>query len=181
MSPPAGSPLAVFIGPPAAGKTRLGKRVARILSVPFIDTDTRIVAEHGPISEIFAHEGEAVFRQWEADVVAEALRENAIVTLGGGAVMTPEVADALEPLPVVLLTVSADAVEARLGGGKRPLVTGGLAAWSALVDSRMPVYESLATARWDTSLRPLAQIAEEIATWVRTLPRSGPTTAGGES
>jgi len=165
-------PLAVFIGPPAAGKTRLGKRVARILSVPFIDTDKRIVAEHGAIPEIFAEHGEPVFRRWEAQAVSRAMQERAIVALGGGAVMTPSVAEQLRDRPVVLLTISESAVADRLDSAKRPLLTGGVDAWRALVDQRMPVYDSLATARWDTSRRPLAQIAEEIATWIRTLPGS---------
>ena len=47
MSP---APQLVLIGPPGAGKTRLGKRVARILRSDFIDTDRRIVAQHGPIA-----------------------------------------------------------------------------------------------------------------------------------
>lgn len=164
------SPLAVLIGPPAAGKTRLGKRVARILSVPFLDTDTLIEAEHGAIPEIFAEHGEPVFRRWEAAAVDSALAQRAVVALGGGAVMTPETAEALRALPVVLLTISPEAVAARIENAKRPLLTGGIDRWTELVATRMPVYESLATVRWDTSRRPLSQIAEEIATWVRTLP-----------
>jgi len=50
----------VLIGAPGAGKTRMGKRLARILSVPFIDTDKRIVSEHGPIARIFEEYGEPV-------------------------------------------------------------------------------------------------------------------------
>lgn len=95
--------------------------------------------------------------------------------------MTPSVADAVRRLPVVLVTISADAVEGRLEGTQRPLLTGGIAGWSALVETRMPVYESLATARWDTSRRPIAQIAEEIATWVLTLPRSQQASPGAEA
>ena len=95
--------------------------------------------------------------------------------------MTPAVAEAVRGLPVILLTISAEAVAARLDNDKRPLLTGGTDAWRALVETRMPVYESLATARWDTSRRPLGQIAEEIATWVRTLPASQQTPLGGES
>lgn len=175
------SPLAVIIGPPAAGKTRVGKRVARILSVPFLDTDKLVVAEHGPIPAIFATQGEATFRRWEAEAVASALAQPAIVALGGGAVMTPAIAEALRPLPVVLLTVSAEAVASRIEGGKRPLLTAGIDGWSTLVATRMPVYESLTTVRWDTSRRPLAQIADEIATWVRTLPASDNHAPGGQS
>lgn len=167
---PSASPLAVLIGPPAAGKTRLGKRVARILSAPFLDTDKIIEAEHGPIPEIFAEHGESTFRRWEAEAVGAALAQRAVVALGGGAVMTPATAQALHALPVVLLTISPEAVATRIDNDKRPLLTGGLERWSELVAARMPVYESLATVRWDTSRRPLSQIADEIATWVRTLP-----------
>jgi shikimate kinase len=79
-------PLLVLIGAPAAGKTRLGKRVAKILNVPFIDTDKRIVAKHGVIATIFAEHGEDRFRELERDEVLAALSENAVVALGGGAV-----------------------------------------------------------------------------------------------
>ena len=50
-------PLVVLIGPPAAGKSRIGKRIARTLDAPFIDTDREIVAAHGPIPQIFAEHG----------------------------------------------------------------------------------------------------------------------------
>ena len=43
----------VFIGPSGAGKTRVGKRVARLLGVPFTDTDSLIAQEYGPLPEIF--------------------------------------------------------------------------------------------------------------------------------
>lgn len=165
--PERSGPLLVLIGPPAAGKTRVGKRVARILDVPFIDTD-RVVAEaHGPIPEIFAARGEAGFRELETAAVLEALREGAVVSLGGGAVMTPRVAEALAGHPVVLLTITAEAAAERLDPETRPLVRDGIGAWVALVDSRMPTYTALATATWDTSSRPIDHIAAEIAEWAR--------------
>jgi len=49
--------VVVLIGAPGAGKTRTGKRLARLLGVPFIDTDKRIVAAHGPIATIFEDHG----------------------------------------------------------------------------------------------------------------------------
>lgn len=160
-------PLVVLIGPPAAGKTRVGKRVARILDVPFIDTDRVIAAQHGPIPAIFAEHGEAVFREIEADAVAEALQQRAVVSLGGGAVMTPSVAAGLAAAPVVLLTISTDAAADRLDPETRPLVREGIGAWADLVATRMPTYAALAVATWDTSSRPIDRIAEEIAEWTR--------------
>lgn len=158
-------PLVVLIGPPAAGKTRIGKRVARALGVPFIDTDRVIAAAHGPIPDIFAQRGEPAFRALEADAVVDALRQPVVVALGGGAVMTPAVAEALRGHPVVLLTVSADAAAERLDPDTRPLVRDGIGAWEALVAQRMPTYTALATASWDTSSQPLDRIATEIAAW----------------
>lgn len=165
----------MLIGPPAAGKTRIGKRVARALGVPFIDTDRLIVTEYGPISELFAQRGEPAFRALEAEAVTEALRQPAVVALGGGAVMTPSVAQALRGHPVVLLTVSAEAASERLDPVTRPLVRDGIRAWEALVSQRMPTYTALATATWDTSSQPLDRIATEIAAWAHDRA----TAAGG--
>ena len=158
-------PLVVFIGPPGAGKTRLGTRVARILGAPFIDTDRVIVAQHGPIPEIFTSPGEPEFRRIEREIVAEALEKEAVVSLGGGAILSAETQAQLASHNVALITVSAEAVVSRIGGSKRPL-TGDIAAWSALVDSRREIYERLATATWDTSSRPIDHIAADIADWV---------------
>lgn len=172
VEPHAGSgastgPLAVLIGPPAAGKTRVGKRVARILGAPFIDTDRVIADQYGPITEIFATQGEAGFRALEAEAVAHALGERAVVSLGGGAVMTPSVAESLAGRPVVLLTITAKAAELRLDPVTRPLVREDIGAWIDLVATRMPAYTALAVATWDTSSRPIDHIATEIAEWAR--------------
>jgi shikimate kinase len=160
-----GTPLVVLIGPPGAGKTRIGKRIARIIGVAFIDTDRRIVASHGPIAQIFAEQGEAAFRRYERSIVKQALQETAVVSLGGGAVLDPETQAQLAEHRVVLVTVSSEAVEARISGSKRPLLDG-IDSWSRLVESRREVYERLASGTWDTSHRPIDLIANEIAEWV---------------
>ena len=77
----------VLIGPMGAGKTSVGRRVARALEVPFADTDKLVVRDHGPIPELFAHHGEGYFRALERDAVAEALERGGVVALGGGAVL----------------------------------------------------------------------------------------------
>ncbi len=155
----------VLIGPPAAGKTRIGKRLATRLGRPFIDTDHEIVAEHGPIAQIFSDYGEPHFRRLEREAVARALAEHAVVSLGGGAVLDPETQADLVATSVILLTVKAEAVAARIGNAKRPLVTD-IASWQALVDSRAELYASLADYTTDTSTRPLEAVVEEIALWV---------------
>ncbi len=157
----------VLIGPMGAGKTRIGRRVAKALEVPFLDTDKMVVAEHGPIPEIFESRGEAVFRELERDAVARALTEPAVVSLGGGAVLDPLTRKALSAATVVLLTVTADAVAARINTSKRPLLKNGTADWQRIYDERRDIYESLATITFDTSREPIEKIAENIATWAK--------------
>jgi shikimate kinase len=156
--------LVVLIGPPAAGKSRIGKKLARVLGVPFVDTDTEVVRAHGPIPEIFAKQGEAHFRALERTAVQQALAGQGVVAFGGGAVLDESTQADLARVPVVLLTVDASAVTARLANGKRPLVNS-IESWQALVDSRRELYESLADHVVDTSHRPTATIADEIAHW----------------
>lgn len=163
--PRPGRPHLVLIGPPAAGKTRLGKRVARALGAPFVDTDRRIVAGHGPIAQIFSEHGEKYYRSLERAEVIRALGERAVVALGGGAIIDPLTQTDLLGHRVVLITVSPDAVAGRILGGSRPLITG-IDTWSALVASRREIYERLAIRTWDTSHRPIDQIAAEIARWI---------------
>jgi shikimate kinase len=155
----------VLIGPPAAGKTSVGRKLAKRLGVEFLDTDKLLVAEHGPIADIFREHGEAHFRVLERRTVADALRRDAVVSLGGGAVLHPETRSDLADAAVVLLTVSREAAESRIGGTKRPLVQG-IESWQALVDARAELYASLASVTFDTSDRPIAQIVAEIADWV---------------
>ena len=157
----------VLIGAPGAGKTRTGKRVARLLGVEFIDTDKRIVSAHGPIATIFEDHGEPHFRTIERDTVAESLREHAVVTLGGGAVLDPRTQADLTEHRVVQLTVTAKSVQKRIAGGKRPLLKGGIESWEALVAARQPLYDRLSQLTIDTSRQPLDAIAARIADWVR--------------
>ena len=169
----------VLIGPPAAGKSRIGKRVARLLGVPFVDTDALVVREHGAIADIFAGHGEPHFRSLERAAVVRALGSDGVISFGGGAVLDADTQRDIAALPVVLLTVQPHAVAGRLGNGKRPLVPD-LASWVALYEKRRDLYERLADHVVDTSDRPTDQLAAELAEWARsrriTHPDPKPTT-----
>jgi shikimate kinase len=163
-----GRPPVVLIGPMGAGKTRIGKRVARILGTGFVDTDKVIVAENGPIAEIFATQGETHFRALERAAVVRALDGSDVVALGGGAILDDETRADLTGHRVVLVTVSAEAVAPRISDGRRPLLRDGLTDWERIYAERRHLYEQLAKLTVDTSHRPIDAVAKEVAAWSMT-------------
>jgi len=163
----ASSARLVLIGPPASGKTKIGRRVAKSLGCEFVDTDAVIVASHGPISDLFSHHGERYFRELEQSVVASALKHDAVVSLGGGAVVTEATRQALASERVVLLSISEDAVKHRVANSpKRPLLAGGIDAWKALVEARRQWYDECADITVDVSHRSPDDVASEILEWL---------------
>lgn len=164
---PAG-PLAILIGPMAAGKTSVGKALAARLGVAFADLDALIVrAEGRSIPEIFAADGEKTFRALEADALARALDEHGgILSLGGGAPLTPASAERLRGRPVVLLEIDERIVAQRLGtGADRPMLAGEdpLTRWRAVTSQRMEAYRDLAPYRIDAGQGSPALVARAIA------------------
>lgn len=87
----------VLTGMPGSGKTTVGKLLAQTLGRPYVDTDTRIAEKTGRTpAEIISSQGEAAFRDAEAEVIREvALQNGAVIATGGGAVLRPENVDAL--------------------------------------------------------------------------------------
>jgi len=81
----------VMVGMMGAGKTAVGIELARMLGVPFLDSDAEIErAANRTVAEIFARDGEAFFRQKEAQVIARLLAEApGVLSVGGGAYLNP--------------------------------------------------------------------------------------------
>lgn len=77
----------VMVGMMGAGKTAVGTALARLLAVPFLDSDEEIVrAANRSIAEIFERDGEAFFRQRESEVIGRLLRGSpCVLSTGGGA------------------------------------------------------------------------------------------------
>ena len=163
-------PKAVLIGPPGAGKSSVGRQLAKILTCEILDTDQEIERQSGKkISAIFTDDGEAVFRALEKSVVLDALQNaKGVVALGGGSVLDSDVADYLSKssIPVAYLEVSISQAAPRVGFNKeRPLLTiNPRQQWMALMVKRRPIYESLATFKIATDNRKPAEVAQEIAT-----------------
>lgn len=165
----AAGPAVVLIGPMGAGKTSVGRRVARALGASFSDTDKIVVRDHGPIRDLFLAHGEAHFRALERDAVVEALGRGGVVALGGGAVLDPLTRERLGAHRVVLLTVSPQVVASRIHGDERPLLGGEDPAqrWLRIYEERRPIYEAAADIAFDTSSGPLSRVVDDIVTWAR--------------
>lgn len=138
----------VLIGMMGAGKTAIGSEIARRLRVPFTDVDAEIEAAAAmSISEIFARDGEAFFRDRETQVLARILHAApGLVSTGGGAWMRPENRDLIASRGLsVWLNCDLETLWQRVRQrSTRPLLKtpdpkGTLA---ALIAERYPVYAS---------------------------------------
>ncbi len=139
-----------LIGPMGAGKTTVGKRLARELDLHFIDLDQAIENHTGaPIPLIFELEGEAGFRKREAEQLARAAQgEQQLIATGGGAVLLEENRNRMRQNGLVLyLKTSVDEQLRRLRHDKkRPLLQGPdrRAQLLAIARERNPLYEETA-------------------------------------
>ena len=153
---PEKSSVVVLVGPMGVGKTTVGKKLAKALKVPFIDTDAVVVAEHGEISQIFETQGEPAFRALEEAAVAAAITEPSVVATGGGVVLSAVTRELLKAATVIYLSTDGRHIKSRLTGGKRPLLKNGFDDWTRIYDERKPIYESVADITINTSGQSLA-------------------------
>jgi shikimate kinase len=172
-------PALVVVGPPGAGKTTVGRVVARRLGLDFLDTDALIVERIGkPIADMFVQDGEEAFRALERQVVAEALTStDGVVALGGGSVLAAETRERLQDHRVVYLAVGlADGVR-RIGlSTARPLLAGvnPRATFKALLEARAPLYREVAAFEVDTTRRSANQVARAVLEAIGELSPGAP-------
>ncbi len=162
---------AVLIGFMGAGKSSVGRVVARLLKAEFVDLDARIESAEGrSVGEIFASQGEGAFRDMEKEAIREAVSvPGRVIAAGGGAFLDPANRALLKGYaPVVLLDVSPETVIARLSrDASRPLLRG--------ADREAKVRELLAQRRASyaeadlsvaTDRLTVAQVARRVAALV---------------
>jgi shikimate kinase len=157
----------VLIGPPGAGKTSIGKLLAKKLDRSFVDSDKAIEERTGKkITEIFAEDGEPRFRAIEREVVLELLdSENEIISLGGGSVLNEDIQRRLtKEEGVVYLQVSISNAAPRVGFNKdRPLLMlNPRQRWIQLMEERRPIYEGLARLTFLTDNKKAEEVVSEI-------------------
>jgi len=136
----------VLVGLMGAGKSKIGRRLAARLNLPFFDSDQEIEAAAGEsIDEIFANRGEQVFRDGERRVIARLLAQPIhVLASGGGAFMDPATRRLIGERGVSLwLRADLDVLAARVSRrNNRPLLKSGNARsiLATLIDQRHPVY-----------------------------------------
>ena len=160
-------PVLVLVGPPGAGKTTVGRVLARRLGVGFTDVDALVVERAGkPIADIFLQDGEPAFRGLEREVVAEALDSvDGVLALGGGSVLAAQTRERLRGHVVVHLSVGmADGLRRTGMSTARPLLAGvnPRATFKALLDARAPLYREVATVEVDTNRRTSGQVVRAV-------------------
>lgn len=165
-----GRPPSVFlVGLPGAGKSTLGRQLARRLELEFVDSDHVIEARlGGPIRAFFEREGEAAFRDIEQSVIDELSRRPGIVlSTGGGAVLRPPNRQALHQRGwVVYLKSQPHELFRRLRHDTtRPLlqVDDPLQALKTLFAARDPLYRQAAHHVVETGRPSVSSLVHQIA------------------
>ena len=141
-----------LIGFMGAGKTTLGGRVADLIGRQFFDLDQEIEKSvRRSIPDLFRREGEAGFRVLEAEETLRTLKRErpAVIALGGGAIETPAIREALrEHALTVLVDVEVDAAWDRVARSARPLASDP-EQFRQLYERRRGLYEEAANVRAD--------------------------------
>jgi shikimate kinase len=164
----------ILIGFMGSGKSAVGHKLARELSMDYLDTDEIIEkTEKISINDIFAKKGEPHFRNLETEVI-KTLQDydNFVISTGGGMVLRPENVKMLKEIgPMVLLWADPDAVYTRVKKEThRPLlnVSDPRAEIKKILDDRKPIYDQVADHKVDTSKLDVNEAVEDIKEWLKS-------------
>jgi shikimate kinase len=168
-------PKAVFlVGFMGAGKTTIGRCVARRLGWRFVDLDNRVEAREGrTVADIFRDSGESAFRAAEAAALHELLGEigagtNTVIALGGGTYVQPANAEAilLSGAPVIFVDAAFEELVRRCSakGTVRPLFQNA-EQFRRLYEDRRRSYVK-ADLRLDTTFKRAEAAADELISFL---------------
>ncbi|MFA5332045.1 MAG: shikimate dehydrogenase [Methanoregula sp.] len=169
----------VFTGYRGTGKSSIGKRVARTLGVPFLDTDVLVEERAGKsIPSIFCDDGEARFREYEREVIASLPGQDVVIGTGGGVVTDPANMEFLRAdSACILLSACAEAIAQRLEREPRPPLTGLLPEEEIreMLSRRREAYRASADFCIDTSTTTADEAADRVLAIIRdsSIPNAG--------
>lgn len=157
----------ILIGFMGAGKTTTAELLSQQLHVPMWDTDVMLTKATGQTpSEIFATQGEAVFRKLEQDILRESLQEEGILATGGGVIEKVENRSLLKntDIPVYYLSGSfGQTMERIVDDIDRPILqNNSLSAVGELWRERLPKYAEAAHITIYTDNKAPQEIVDEI-------------------
>ncbi len=161
-------PNFVLVGFMGCGKSTVGRRLAALTGHRFVDTDDLVVKDQGKtIPAIFAERGEEGFRDVEKNVIADLVGVAGVVlSTGGGAILQESNRESLKKIGIVIwLDATPDILfERAMRSGRRPLLQteDPRRTFDGLLESRRPVYESLADIRFDSTGIQHDEVARKI-------------------
>ena len=159
-----------------SGKTTVGKRIAQELGYAFVDSDDVVASAAGKsVREIFAQDGEAVFRQCESEAIKSVLldrQSSVVLATGGGAVISSDNRQLIseQASTVVWLDASVEDLVVRTkSGATRPLLDGDAATTlQSLSSQRSDWYDEVATVRIDTRGKSVSKVCSAVLEAIRT-------------
>jgi shikimate kinase len=157
-----------LVGPMGAGKSAVGRQLARTLHLTFMDSDDEIESRTGvDIPFIFEKEGEAGFRKREAAAIDDLTKiDGVVLATGGGAIVDAQSRSHLGGRGfVVYLYTTVDQQFARTNRGReRPMLENGdrREILESLLEQRDPLYREIADLVVDTDGRKVHSVANEI-------------------
>jgi len=157
-----------LVGPMGAGKSAVGRHLARALHLTFVDSDDEVESRTGvDIAFIFEKEGEEGFRKREAAAIDDLTRlDGVVLATGGGAVMNADTRSNLggRGFVVYLYTTVDQQVVRTKKGRERPLLENGdpRGTLECLLQKRDPLYREIADLVVETDGRKVHSVASEI-------------------
>jgi shikimate kinase len=157
-----------LIGPMGSGKTAVGRRLAALLGLQFVDSDAEIERRTGvDVRYIFEKEGETRFREREREVIADLTAlEGVVVATGGGVILDAANRERLANTgTVVYLETNIETLVRRTKAAKtRPLLMNDdpRTVLERLMQVRRPLYEGAADLRIETTGRQVRAVAADI-------------------
>lgn len=166
-----------LIGPMGAGKSTIGKQLAKDLKLDFYDADQEIEARTGAdINWIYDLEGEEGFRKREAQIIDELTQmQHIVLATGGGAILLPENRNRLAARGVVvyLQTTVEQQMQRTARDKRRPLIQKlkePEPELTEIMDFREPLYREIADIEVSTDGRTVRAVTQEV---IRLLEKDG--------